>query len=148
MIFGQQYRKSNGIMYNSTHLSKQSVLGCVGVMKTTDANEVNENWDKQRAVKILKKDNKIKKWRLKTFKHTVRAILSNPAGNALAGAIDGVAGAVVAAEADLGAGPPVPATWTDCTKTEAKYQNNNPACGHWLASVSITTLNLDIYMTI
>lgn len=78
----------------------------------------------------------------------MRAILSNPARNALAGAIDGVAGAIVAAEADLGAGPPVPATWTDWTKTEAKYQNNNPACGHWLTSVSITTLNLDIYMAI
>lgn len=44
-------------MYNITHLSKQFVLGCEGVMKTTDANEVNENWDKQGVVKILKKDN-------------------------------------------------------------------------------------------
>lgn len=44
-------------MYTTIHLSKQSVLGCVGVMTTTDANEVNENWDKQRAAKILKKEN-------------------------------------------------------------------------------------------
>lgn len=57
MIFGQQYHKSKGIMYNRTHLSKQSVLGCVGVMKTTDANEASENWDKQRVAKSLKKDN-------------------------------------------------------------------------------------------
>lgn len=51
---------------------------------------------------------------LKAIKHTLRAILSYPAGNALAGPIDGVACAVVAAEADLSAGRPVPAAWTDC----------------------------------
>lgn len=45
---------------------------------------------------------------------TLRAVLSDPPGEALAGAVNGVAGAVVGAEADLSAGPPVPATWTDC----------------------------------
>lgn len=51
--------------------------------------------------------------------HTLRAILSYPAREALAGAVDGVAGAVVGAEADLSAGPPIPAAWTDC-KTHRK----------------------------
>lgn len=46
--------------------------------------------------------------------HTLRAILSDPAREALAGAVDGVAGAIVGAEADLGTSPPVPATRTDC----------------------------------
>lgn len=50
---------------------------------------------------------------IKAIKLTLRAILSYPAGNALARSIDGVASAVVAAEADLSAGCPVPAAWTD-----------------------------------
>lgn len=45
---------------------------------------------------------------------TLRAVLSDPTGEALAGAVNGVAGAVVGAEADLRAGPPVPAARTDC----------------------------------
>lgn len=44
----------------------------------------------------------------------MRAILSYPSWEALAGPVDGVAGAVVGAEADLSAGPPIPATLTDC----------------------------------
>ena len=52
------------------------------------------------------------KQRTKKRSHTVRAILPYPAGKALAGAIDRVAGAIVGAEADLSAGPPIPAAWT------------------------------------
>lgn len=47
-------------------------------------------------------------------KHTVGAILPDPAGEALAGAVDGVAGAVVGAAADLGAGSAEPAARADC----------------------------------
>ena len=42
----------------------------------------------------------------------MRAVLSNPAWEALAGPIDGVAGAVVGAEANLTTGFSVPATGT------------------------------------
>lgn len=52
---------------------------------------------------------------------TLRAILSYPTRETLAGAINGVAGAVVGTEADLSAGPPIPATWTDCKSPKAKH---------------------------
>lgn len=55
-------------------------------------------------------------WRGRGDKHTVGAILPDPAGEALAGAVDGVAGAVVGAAADLGAGSAEPAARTDCGK--------------------------------
>lgn len=55
-------------------------------------------------------------------KHTVGAILPDPAGEALAGAVDGVAGAVVGAATDLGAGSAEPAARTDCG--EKKRTNN------------------------
>lgn len=61
----------------------------------------------------IARNNELVKQGIKAIKHTLRAILSYPAGNTLAGAIDGVACAIVAAEADLSAGPPVPAAWTD-----------------------------------
>lgn len=54
-------------------------------------------------------------------KHTVGAILPDPAGEALAGAVDGVAGAVVGAAADLGAGSAEAAARTDCGE---KRSNN------------------------
>lgn len=68
--------------------------------------------------------NKLIRHRMKEINHTLRAILSNPTREALAGAINGVAGAVVGAEADLSAGPPIPATWTDCKSPKANHQNN------------------------
>lgn len=54
------------------------------------------------------------KHRMNERSHTLRAVLSYPAREALAGAIDGVAGAVVGTAADLSTRSPVPATWTDC----------------------------------
>lgn len=42
-------------------------------------------------------------------RYTLRTILSYPTREALAGAIDGIAGAVVCTETDLRAGPPKPA---------------------------------------
>lgn len=58
-------------------------------------------------------------------KHTVGAILPDPAGEALAGAVDGVAGAVVGAAADLGAGSAEAAARTDCGKKKKQQQANN-----------------------
>lgn len=52
--------------------------------------------------------------RMKEWGHTLRAIPSCPTGEALAGAIDGVAGAVVGAEANLSTSPTKPSAWTDC----------------------------------
>lgn len=58
---------------------------------------------------------------MRHISHTVRAILPYPSREALAGAIDGVAGAVVGTEADLSADPPIPATRTDLkTQTQKK----------------------------
>lgn len=53
-------------------------------------------------------------------KHTVGTILPDPAGEALAGAVNGVAGAVVGAAADLGAGSAEAAARTHCGKEEMK----------------------------
>lgn len=60
---------------------------------------------------------------MKERSHTLRAILSYPAREALAGAIDWVAGAVVGTEADLSAGPSIPATWTDCKTQKIQYNH-------------------------
>lgn len=57
---------------------------------------------------------------MKEISHTLRAILSYPTRKALAGAINGVASAIVSTEADLNAARPVPATWTDCKAAEEK----------------------------
>lgn len=62
---------------------------------------------------------------MKEISHTLRAILSYPTGEALARAVDGVAGAVVGTEADLSTGPPIPATWTDCKTPKKKKKKKN-----------------------
>src|SRR4029434_3728641 len=49
---------------------------------------------------------------------TLRAVVSDPAGVALAGAINGVAGAVVGTEADLSTGLPIAATGAHCHTTQ------------------------------
>lgn len=67
------------------------------------------------------KENKQIEHRTKETSHTVRAILSYPARKALAGAIDRVAGAVVGAEADFSAGPPIPAAWTHYNAQKTKH---------------------------
>lgn len=59
---------------------------------------------------------------------TLRAILSYPTREALAGAVDGVAGAVVGAEADLGAGPTKSASWTHCDSHNNTSLYKTPHC--------------------
>lgn len=51
---------------------------------------------------------------MKEISHTLRTIRSYPTREALAGTINGVAGAVVGTEADLSTDPSIPAAWTDC----------------------------------
>lgn len=58
-------------------------------------------------------------------KHTVGTILPDPAGEALAGAVDRVAGAVVGAAADLGAGSAKAAAGTHCAKKEGKRKKKS-----------------------
>lgn len=70
------------------------------------------------------KSNKPIKHKVNERSYTLRAVLSYPAREALAGAIDGVAGAVVGTKADLSTGSPIPATWTNC-KTHAHKKKNN-----------------------
>lgn len=67
-------------------------------------------------VNVRMEDKPIRGWNRENKDDTLRAILSYPTREALAGAVDGVACAVVGTEADLTAGPPVPAAWTDCKK--------------------------------
>lgn len=57
--------------------------------------------------------------------HTVGTILPDPAGEALAGAVDGVAGAVVGAAADLGAGSAEAAAGTHCGEKERKRKKKS-----------------------
>ena len=54
---------------------------------------------------------------------TLRAVISDPAGVALAGAIDGVAGAVVGAKADLSTSLPIAATGAHCHTTHTHTHN-------------------------
>lgn len=84
---------------------------CEGEIRSGD-----RQWDGEKI-----RENKQIKCRTKERNHTLRAVLSYPAREALAGAVDGVAGAVVGTEADLGAGPPVPAAWTDCKAERTKH---------------------------
>lgn len=76
----------------------------------------------------------------------MRAILSYPSREALAGAIDGVAGAVVGTEADLSADPPIPATWADC-KTHKQQQNTSQNSPHLHSITYMQTLQSIHIMT-
>ena len=60
------------------------------------------------------RENKRITHRTEEIKHTLRAVISYPPGEALARAVNGVAGAVVGTKTDLSAGPPVPAARTHC----------------------------------
>lgn len=65
-----------------------------------------------------------RKHRMKEISHTLRAICSYPTREALAGTINGVAGAIVGTEADLSAGSSIPATWTHCKYKRSFLENN------------------------
>lgn len=96
------------------------------------------------------RENKQIKHRMTERSPTLRTILSYPTRKALAGAIDGVAGAVVGTEADLSTGPPIPATWTDCKTQRTKITSQNNPDLHIIThmqrldkSINIMTPNLD-----
>lgn len=95
-------------------------------------------------------DNEKGEWANETHSHTLRTILPYPTWEALAGAINRVAGAVVGAETDLGASPPIPATWTHCKtqKQNITLQNNtdlhiNTYMQRLVKSINVMTLNFD-----
>lgn len=59
---------------------------------------------------------------------TLRTIASYPTGVALAGAVNGVAGAVVGAEANLSTALAVPAIWTHCNTGQITYLFSEGFC--------------------
>lgn len=86
---------------------------------------------------------------MKEKRHTLRAVVSYPTREALAGAINGVAGAVVGTETDLSADPPIPATRTDCKTQKNIILQNNPNLHiitytqRLVKSINIMTSNLN-----